>query len=109
MATGTNIVAGKSTTSEDTTELVADAVGSAIDFRGGVILKVGPQAGALSPHHDVTGIESTGANGGDGVGGDHALADASAGSDRAVGSGRGEPDAQCGEREGLQRDARVDD
>jgi hypothetical protein len=69
MATGTNIVAGKSTTSEDTTELVADAVGSAIDFRGGVILKVGPQAGALSPAHDVTGIESTGANGGDGVGG----------------------------------------
>src|ERR1700741_4413129 len=69
MATGTNIVAGKSTTSEDTTELVADAVGKAIDFRGGVILKVRPQAGALSPHHDVTGIESTGANGGDGVGG----------------------------------------
>ena len=64
MATGTNIVAGKITTSEDTTELVADAASTTIDFKGGVILKVTPQAGTLSPGHDVTGIESTGSNGG---------------------------------------------
>src|SRR5881409_1930882 len=66
MATGTNVVAGKSTTSEDTTEIVADAPSPTIDFTGSLILKVGPQAGALSPRHDVTGIESTGSNGGGG-------------------------------------------
>src|SRR2546426_6145173 len=69
MATGTNVVAGKSITSEDTTEIVADAPSPTIDFTGSLILKVGPQAGALSPRHDVTGIESTGSNGGDGVSG----------------------------------------
>ena len=67
MATGTNVVAGKSTTSEDTTEIVADAPSPTIDFTGSLILKVGPQAGALSPRHDVTGIECAGSNGGGGI------------------------------------------
>jgi len=67
MASGTNVVAGKSTTSKDTTEIIADAPSPTIDFTGSLILKVGPQAGALSPRHDVTGIECAGSNGGGGI------------------------------------------
>lgn len=61
MSSGDDIEAGRITTGESTTFLVA-AVPSAtdVDFNGGAVLHVGPQAGDLSPAERIDGVVGVG-------------------------------------------------
>lgn len=64
MSSGDDIQAGEVTTAESTTDLLAAIPSEGdVDFNGDIILRVGPQPGALRPRHKVDGIMGVGANG----------------------------------------------